>query len=134
MTTRKTKLNTELQAGFEQINANFKVVGEQIKSLEKKIDANHTETVDFFVAMKKDFDRLDDKVSAIDDRLASVEILSAKNEHHFHELDLNMNKRFSDMDKRFSDVDKRFSDMDKRFDHLEATVFPKAARRLSLAV
>lgn len=127
MATKKVTLRSEIQAGFAQINARF-------DGLEEKVDANHSETTELFGAVKRDFDRLDDrmgsletKVKDIDNRLASVEVLAAKNEHHFHELDLNMNKRFSDMDKCFLD-------MDKRFDHLEVAVFPKTNRRLSLAV
>lgn len=95
-------------------------IDQRFEALEQKVDANHAETTDFFVAMKKDFDRLDDKVTVldkkvatIDDRLASVEILCTKNEHHWHELDLNINKRF---------------------DRLETVVFPKTRGRLSLAV
>ena len=120
MTTQKTSLRTEIQAGFAQINARFDV-------LEKKVDGNHAETTELFESMKKDFDRLDDrvgslenKVTSMDNRLADVEVQGSKTEHHLHELDLQMNKRFSDMD--------------KRFDRLEVTVFPKTGPRLSLAV
>lgn len=100
---------------------------QRFEILEQKVDANHVETTDFFVAMKRDFDHLDDKfnvldskftaldkkVITIDDRLANVEILCAKNEHHLHELDLNIGKRF---------------------DRLETVVFPKNRGRLSLVV
>ncbi len=137
-----------MQAGFAQINTQFGFIGAQFKkidqrfdSLGQKIDDNHAETMEFFGAVKRDLDRLDERVGSlessndslvkkandIDNRLANVEVLAAKNEHHFYQLDLQMNKRFSEMDKRFSD-------MDKRFDRLEVAVFPKATRRLSLAV
>lgn len=132
------------------------------QSLENKIQASADETLDFLVAIKKDLDRMDARVGSIDNRLADVEGLAAKNEYHFHQLDLQMNKRFDQVDKkfeeidkrfeqvdkrfeqvdqrfeqvdrRFEQVDKRFDKMDKRFDRLEVVVFPKSARRLSIAV
>ena len=55
------------------------------------------------------------RVNSIDNRLADVEGLTAKNEYHFYQLDLQMNKRFDQVD--------------QRFDRLETAVFSKPSRR-----
>lgn len=118
------KLNSVVTVKINDVMDRIDFMG---RSLENKIDTHRAETTEFFEAMKKDFDRLDDKVdkinarligvegrltgvegrltgvegrlTAVDVRLGDVEVACAQNTRAIFELDQKMTDRFDRLEK-----------------------------------